>query len=139
MDNFTPISALIGGILCGLSAICFFYFNGKTLGISGILEGFIPPFSPWISERIAVIAGLLTGGALLRIFYPAAFDFQVEASFTHIIIAGVLIGLGARLAGGCTSGHGLCGVGRLSPKSLVATVFFFTTGMLTATLFYLFR
>lgn len=137
MEHFTPISAAIGGFLIGLAAIGYLYFNGKTCGISGIVEGFVPPFSPELPERALFVGGLFAGGALLSIFYPLAYTFDFGYPLYYNVIGGLLVGFGTRFGGGCTSGHGVCGVGRLSIKAIVATLVFLLTGIATASIVHL--
>jgi uncharacterized membrane protein YedE/YeeE len=130
MHNFTPYSALFGGILIGLSASAMLLLDGKVAGISGILAGVLKPVrgdTPW---RISFLAGLLTGGLLLKIWLPEAFDFGIVRPLPLLAIAGLLVGFGTRLGNGCTSGHGICGVSRLAPRSLAATATFIVTGAL---------
>jgi uncharacterized protein len=129
MSNFTPISAAIGGALIGLSAALLMLLTGRIAGISGILGGCLPFGSPDKGWRAAFLLGLIVAplaGALLGHGLPAA---QLPASWTIVIAAGLLVGFGTRLSGGCTSGHGVCGIARLSPRSLVATAVFFVTAM----------
>jgi uncharacterized membrane protein YedE/YeeE len=130
MHNFTPYSALFGGILIGLSASAMLLLDGKVAGISGILAGVLKPVrgdTPW---RVSFLAGLLAGGLLLRIWLPEAFDFGIIRPLPLLAIAGLLVGFGTRLGNGCTSGHGVCGVSRLAPRSLAATATFIFTGAL---------
>ena len=131
MHNFTPIASLLGGMLIGLSASAMLLFDGKIAGISGILAGVLKPIKGDTLWRISFLAGLLAGGMLLRIFFPTAFDFGIIRPLPMLIVAGLLVGFGTRLGSGCTSGHGVCGVSRLSPRSLVATGTFIFTGALT--------
>jgi len=128
MHNFTPLSALFGGILIGLSASAMLLLDGKIAGISGILGGVLKPVKGDTLWRICFLAGLFAGGLLLRILLPGAFAFGLIRPFPILIIAGLLVGFGTRLGSGCTSGHGVCGVSRLSPRSLVATGTFIVTG-----------
>jgi len=128
MHNFTPFAALFGGILIGLSASAMLLLDGKIAGISGILGGVLKPVKGDTLWRICFLAGLFAGGLLLRILLPGAFDFGLIRPFPILIIAGLLVGFGTRLGSGCTSGHGVCGVSRLSPRSLVATGTFIVTG-----------
>jgi uncharacterized membrane protein YedE/YeeE len=128
MHNFTPFSALCGGFLIGLSASAMLLLDGKIAGISGILAGALKPVKGDTLWRICFLAGLLAGGLLLRIVLPGAFAFGIIRPFPLLIVAGLLVGFGTRLGTGCTSGHGVCGVSRLSPRSLVATGTFITTG-----------
>jgi uncharacterized membrane protein YedE/YeeE len=105
--------------------------NGRSLGVSGILSGLLD-FSPGDTAwRVGFVGGLMSGGLLLLAFYPQAFAMAENRSLAATGIAGLLVGFGARLGGGCTSGHGVCGIGRLSPRSIVATLMFMGTGILT--------
>jgi uncharacterized membrane protein YedE/YeeE len=131
MHNFTPFASLFGGMLIGLSGAAMLLLDGKIAGICGILAGVLKPVKSDTLWRVCFVAGLLTGGFALRIFLPGAFDFGILRPFPVLIIAGLLVGFGTRLGNGCTSGHGVCGVGRLSPRSLVATGTFVFTGALT--------
>ncbi|HJU27806.1 MAG TPA: YeeE/YedE thiosulfate transporter family protein [Candidatus Binataceae bacterium] len=128
MANFTPISALIGGVLIGLGASAMLVFNGKIAGISGILAGVLRPVKADTLWRACFISGLLVGGLVLRALLPSAFDFGALRSTGALIIAGLLVGLGTRLGNGCTSGHGVCGIARLSARSIAATATFMATG-----------
>ncbi|HTW89954.1 MAG TPA: YeeE/YedE family protein [Candidatus Binataceae bacterium] len=130
MHNFTPFSALIGGALIGLSASAMLLLDGKIAGISGILAGVLKPASNDTLWRICFLAGLFAGGLLLRILMPGAFDFGIIRPLPMLTIAGLLVGFGTQLGSGCTSGHGVCGVSRLSPRSLVATGTFIVSGAL---------
>jgi uncharacterized protein len=131
MHNFTPIPSLVGGMLIGLSASAMLLLDGKIAGISGILAGVLKPIAGDTLWRICFLAGLLAGGMLLRILLPTAFDFGIIRPLPMLTIAGLLVGFGTRLGSGCTSGHGVCGVSRLSARSLVATATFIFTGALT--------
>ncbi|HVB80679.1 MAG TPA: hypothetical protein VNE82_12135 [Candidatus Binataceae bacterium] len=131
MHNFTPFAALFGGILIGLSASAMLLLDGKIAGVSGILAGVLKPIGGDTLWRICFLGGLLAGGLLLRILLPSAFDFGLIRPFPLLTIAGLLVGFGTRLGSGCTSGHGVCGISRLSPRSLVATATFIFTGALT--------
>jgi len=130
MHNFTPFSALIGGALIGLSASAMLLLDGKIAGVSGILAGVLKPVSNDTLWRICFLAGLFAGGLLLRILMPGAFDFGIIRPLPMLTIAGLLVGFGTQLGSGCTSGHGVCGVSRLSPRSLVATGTFIVSGAL---------
>lgn len=128
--SFTPWSALSGGALIGLAAALFVLLNGRIAGISGIVGGLLVPGRGDVAWRVAFIAGLvlaplgwLTGSALPPL--------RIEAGYPLIIAAGVLVGLSTRYGSGCTSGHGVCGISRLSPRSVVATLCFMGTGFLT--------
>ncbi len=128
MHNFTPLAALTGGILIGLSASAMLLLEGKIAGISGICAGVLSRAKGDIAWRVSFIAGLLAGGMLLRIFLPRAFDFGIIRPYGVLIAAGLLVGFGTRLGNGCTSGHGVCGISRLSPRSMVATMTFIASG-----------
>jgi uncharacterized membrane protein YedE/YeeE len=131
MHNFTPLSALIGGILIGLSASAMLLLEGKIAGISGIFAGVLAPAKGETEWKAAFVGGLFAGGVLLRIFLPSAFDFGIVRPYGMLMLAGVLVGFGTRLGNGCTSGHGICGISRLSARSMVATITFIASGMLT--------
>ena len=131
MHNFTPLASFAGGILIGLSASAMLLLDGKIAGISGILAGVLKPLVGDTLWRVCFLAGLLAGGALLRILLPTAFDFGIVRPLPLLLLAGLLVGFGTRLGNGCTSGHGVCGVSRLSARSIVATGTFIFTGALT--------
>jgi uncharacterized membrane protein YedE/YeeE len=130
MHSFTPVAALIGGILIGLSAAAMLLLEGKIAGISGICAGVLNPAKGETTWKLSFMAGLLAGGILLRIFLPSAFDFGIIRPHGALMIAGLLVGFGTRLGNGCTSGHGVCGISRLSPRSIVATITFIASGAL---------
>jgi len=130
MHNFTPLASLAGGVLIGLSASAMLLLDGKIAGISGILAGVLKPVKGDTLWRICFLTGLLAGGLLLKEFLPGAFEFGLIRPFPLLAIAGLLVGFGTRLGSGCTSGHGVCGISRLSPRSLVATATFIFTGAL---------
>jgi len=131
MEHFTPVASLVGGMLIGLSASALLLFDGKVAGVSGIVGGLLSPPKNDTLWRAVFIAGLLTGGLLFRLFSPHAFDIDVSRSAGAVALAGLLVGFGTRLGSGCTSGHGVCGLSRLSPRSLVATVTFIAAGVAT--------
>jgi hypothetical protein len=128
VHNFTPLAGLSGGILIGLSASAMLLLDGKIAGISGILAGVLKPVRGDTLWRVCFLAGLLAGGLLLRTLQPGAFDFGIIRPFPLLVIAGLLVGFGTRLGSGCTSGHGVCGVSRLSLRSVVATGTFMFSG-----------
>jgi uncharacterized protein len=128
MTNFTPFASLAGGLLIGISAAAMLLFNGKIAGISGILAGVLRPTKFDTSWRLCFVAGLMVGGLILRVILPQSFAFGIIRSTGVLAIAGVLVGMGTRLANGCTSGHGVCGVSRLSVRSMLATSIFIATG-----------
>jgi len=131
VENFTPISALTGGLLIGLAATLTLAVNGRIAGISGILSGVLAPRGGEIAWRVLFIAGLLSGAAiwLLVSGRPLPVDLQAGPGLT--IIAGLLVGFGTRLGSGCTSGHGICGLARFSRRSFTATVVFMVTAIVT--------
>jgi len=131
MNNFTPFASLIGGILIGLSASAMLLLDGKVAGISGIFAGVLRPVKGDLAWKACFTAGLLVGGFLLRFFLPQAFAFGIVRSWPVLVMAGLLVGFGTRLGNGCTSGHGVCGVSRLSTRSIVATATFMATGAAT--------
>jgi uncharacterized protein len=128
MTNFTPFASLAGGLLIGISAASMLLFNGKIAGISGILAGVLRPVKSDTSWRLCFVAGLMVGGLILRVILPQSFEFGIIRSTGALAIAGLLVGMGTRLANGCTSGHGVCGVSRLSMRSMLATAIFIATG-----------
>jgi uncharacterized membrane protein YedE/YeeE len=129
-NAFTPWSAAIGGVLIGLAAAMFVLLNGRIAGISGVLGGLLRPRPGDRAWRIAFVAGLLLAplGYALVAAVPAP---QIDADIPLLVIAGLLVGVGTRYGSGCTSGHGVCGISRLSPRSLVATVLFMAAGFAT--------
>jgi len=131
VHNFTPVASLLGGILIGLSASAMLLLEGKIAGISGIFAGMLRPVSNDTAWRACFVAGLLAGGMLLRVFMPTAYDFGIIRSYGVLIVAGLLVGFGTRLGNGCTSGHGVCGISRLSARSMVATAVFISSGAIT--------
>ena len=131
MHDFTPVPALIGGALIGLSASILLLTHGKVAGISGLYGGILRRATPDRALRVAFIAGLLVAGLLVRVFAPAAFETEWTATLPLALVAGLLVGFGTQLGNGCTSGHGVCGMSRLSARSLVATGTFMATGIVT--------
>jgi len=128
MTDFTPISALLGGGLLGLAALILLKFNGRIAGISGVIGGVLQPTGDkaW---RWLFLIGIIVG-PLLATPFTERVDITLDASWPLIISAGFLVGIGSRLGSGCTSGHGICGIGRLSPRSIVATLIFMATAAL---------
>ncbi|MDO8432820.1 MAG: YeeE/YedE thiosulfate transporter family protein [Candidatus Binatus sp.] len=131
MQNFTPVASLAGGILIGLASAAMLLLNGKIAGVSGICAGLLMPARNETLWRACFVAGLLAGGAMLRFWIPAAFDFGALKSSAVLAAAGLLVGFGTRLGNGCTSGHGVCGVSRLSARSIFATATFMACGAAT--------
>jgi uncharacterized membrane protein YedE/YeeE len=128
MENFTPVASLIGGILIGLSASAMLLFSGKIAGISGIVGGLVELKKNDVLWRAAFVAGLLMGGFILRLLAPHLLQVAVVRSWGALLLAGLMVGFGARLGNGCTSGHGVCGISRFSPRSIIATVIFIVVG-----------
>jgi len=118
-------------MLIGVASLLMLLFNGKILGISGIIGGILRPRGGDKTWRFAFLMGLVTGGAILLIVRPEAFTIAVTRSPLALVMAGLLVGYGTQLGKGCTSGHGICGVSRLSPRSIVATLTFMLSGILT--------
>lgn len=131
MANFTPLSAAIGGALIGLSAVLLMLLTGRIAGISGIFGGLLNPDSSDRGWRIAFLAGLILAPLLAGWIGYGMPTPQLPSSWTVIAAAGLLVGFGSRLGGGCTSGHGICGVARLSVRSIAATAIFMLTAIAT--------
>jgi uncharacterized membrane protein YedE/YeeE len=131
VEHFTALSSLLGGALIGLGASILLLFNGRVAGISGILGGALSPAPGDTLWRLMFLLGLVSVGAVGVLIQPAAFSAGPTRSILAITLAGFLVGYGTRLGNGCTSGHGVCGVSRLSPRSLIATATFMATGALT--------
>lgn len=128
--NFTPWASLIGGLLIGLATAMFLLLNGRIAGISGILGGLLRPTKGDIRWRIAFIAGLVFSPIAFSVVAPLP-AVQIDADTTSLVTAGLLVGIGTRYGSGCTSGHGVCGISRLSPRSMVATTLFMLAGFIT--------
>lgn len=124
---FTPWSALIGGMLIGSAASILILFNGRIAGISGVVGGFFSSARSDVGWRYAFIAGLL-GAPIIYSLFAGLPAVQIDAGPGILIVAGLLVGVGTRYGSGCTSGHGVCGLSRLSPRSLVATLTFMAAG-----------
>jgi uncharacterized protein len=131
MANFTPVSAAIGGVLIGLSAVLLMLSTGRIAGISGIFSGLLNMRGEDKGWRVAFIAGLILAPVIAGLIGRAMAPPKLPANWAVIIAAGLLVGFGTRLGGGCTSGHGICGIGRLSPRSIVATIVFMAVGIIT--------
>ena len=129
-NAFTPWSSLLGGVLIGVAAAMFALLNGRIAGISGVLGSLLTPVRGDVGWRVAFIAGLVGAPVLYALFaeVPAV---QIDASYGALVAAGLLVGIGTRYGSGCTSGHGVCGLSRLSLRSLVATATFMGAGFLT--------
>jgi len=128
--HFTPGASFAGGLLIGLASVLFLFMNGRIAGISGILGGLLAPGKGDTGWRLAFLGGLLAAPLLVSLFQAVPAP-TVEAGTPVLLIAGLLVGLGTRYGSGCTSGHGVCGLSRLSPRSLVATAAFMLAGFAT--------
>ena len=124
--HFTPWTSLAGGVLIGIAAAMLVLLNGRIAGISGIVGGLFTPRHGEIAWRLAFIAGLLAAPVLISGSMP-----RIDASFGTLVVAGLLVGVGTSYGSGCTSGHGVCGLSRLSPRSLAATAAFMVAGIAT--------
>ena len=132
MVDFTPISALIGGALIGLAAVLLLRLNGRVAGISGIANGVLSAQAGDRSWRALFLIGLVVGGLMYQTISGVPLMTREGFSLAQLATAGVLVGFGTRLGSGCTSGHGVCGIARLSRRSLFATLTFMGTGIATA-------
>ncbi len=131
MIEFTPIASTLGGLLIGTASATLLLLHGRVAGISGIVGGLMEPSTADRSWRAAFLLGLLAAGAVAYAVVPARFGGESSTSPVWLVIAGLLVGVGTRLGGGCTSGHGVCGMSRLSPRSLTATAIFMVVAMAT--------
>ena len=131
MENFTPVSGLIGGLLIGLAAALLLLLNGRISGISGIVGGLLVSKSSDAGWRVVFVAGLLLGAFAYMLAAGGTIPVQMQASLPVLVVAGLLVGFGTRLGSGCTSGHGVCGIARLSKRSIAATATFFGVAILT--------
>jgi uncharacterized protein len=131
MENFTPVSGLIGGILIGLAAVMLLLLNGRIAGISGIAGGIIGSSGGNLYWRLAFVAGLVLGPLIVTWIKGAAPEVSIQATWPSLILAGLLVGFGTRLGSGCTSGHGVCGIARGSMRSIMATATFFAVAVAT--------
>ena len=133
--HFTPWTALAGGVLLGIASALFILLNGRILGISGILGGLLPPRKGDSGWRISFLLGTLAAPLAMSWLLPGASSLlpapRIDASVVLVVVAGLLVGIGTRYASGCTSGHGVCGLSRLSARSLVATLSFMGAGFAT--------
>ena len=134
MTEFEVLMPLTGGILIGIAASMILLFNGKIAGVSGIFGGMLFQQGKERAWRLSFIAGLIAGGVLLYIINAEFFENSSGRGLLAVTIAGLLVGIGTRVGGGCTSGHGVCGIGRFSGRSLVATVTFVIAGLVTVAL-----
>ena len=131
MENFTPISALIGGGLIGLAAAILLLLNGRIAGVSGVVGELLRPTEGDAGWRVAFVLGLVAGPLVYQLVVGHMLAVTIDAGLPALIVAGFLVGFGTNLGSGCTSGHGVCGISRLSPRSIVATAVFMSAGMIT--------
>ena len=129
-NHFTPWASLAGGVLLGLASAIFILVNGRILGISGIVGGLFRPKAGDVGWRLSFLLGLLVA-PLLYALVAGPIAARIDAGWVTVVIAGLLVGVGTRFGSGCTSGHGVCGLSRLSPRSLVATLAFMGAGFVT--------
>jgi len=129
-NAFTPWPALAGGLLIGIAAAMFVLLNGRIAGVSGVLGGLVSPAKGDVAWRMSFVLGLLIAPTVYA-FFSAGTPLRIDAGEGALVLAGLLVGAGTRYGSGCTSGHGICGLSRLSPRSLVATLAFMGTGFVT--------
>jgi len=128
--NFTPVSAFTGGVIIGLAVVVFFLLNGRLVGISGIASNALTEKNNRFDNFLFLI-GLIVGPILYTLFTNKEINVTISNSYVLLIIAGLLVGLGTRISGGCTSGHGISGIGRFSLRSIIATITFMIVGIIT--------
>jgi uncharacterized membrane protein YedE/YeeE len=128
--SFTPIPSLLGGMILGLAAALYVFLHGRILGISGIVSGLLHPNMTDSAWRLSLVLGLISAPFLAALFFGIIPIVEIDSSWLGIVIAGFLVGFGAQYGSGCTSGHGICGLSRLSPRSLVATLAFMSAGFI---------
>ncbi len=129
--NFTPWSALIGGALLGLAAAGMWWLLGRLAGVSSILGNAVTSRGEDFTWRMAFIAGLFLAGFAAVVLFPGEVRINLDAGYGQVLLAGALVGLGTQMGGGCTSGHGVCGLSRLSLRSIAGTLLFMVAGMVT--------
>jgi uncharacterized membrane protein YedE/YeeE len=127
---FTPFPALLGGIMLGIAATLYILLHGRILGISGIISGLLSPKSGDVNWRLTLVLGIVSAPFWAALLFDIHAKSVIDADWPAIVIAGMLVGFGANYGSGCTSGHGICGLSRLSPRSLVATLTFMGAGFL---------
>ena len=128
--NFTPVAATIGGMIIGLAVVMFFLFNGRLVGISGIASNALTEKDNKF-DNLLFLLGLIVGPIIYSLFTSKEINITISNSFILLIFAGLLVGIGTRVSGGCTSGHGISGIGRFSLRSIIATITFMVVGILT--------
>ena len=128
--HFTPVPAFLGGVLIGLAVALFFFFNGRLIGISGIASNFLITKKKRF-DNLLFIVGLIIGPVVYKLFSSQEINISISNSFFLLSVAGLLVGVGTRIGGGCTSGHGISGIARFSLRSIIATITFMIVGILT--------
>jgi uncharacterized membrane protein YedE/YeeE len=128
--SFTPVPSMLGGMILGVAVALYVLLHGRILGISGIVSGLLHPKLTDTAWRLSLVLGLITAPFLGAIFFGIFPIVEIDSSWLAIGIAGLLVGFGAQYSSGCTSGHGICGLSRLSPRSLVATLAFMSAGFI---------
>ncbi|MEY4496058.1 MAG: hypothetical protein RL744_1122 [Pseudomonadota bacterium] len=128
--TFSPGPAFLGGILLGIAAALYVILHGRILGISGIVSGLLTPKEGDVNWRLSLLLGILSAPFWASLLFDLHTTTVIDADWVAIVIAGLLVGFGAHYGSGCTSGHGVCGLSRLSPRSLVATISFMSAGFL---------
>ena len=128
--SFTPVPSMLGGMILGVAVALYVLLHGRILGISGIVSGLLHPRLTDTAWRLSLVLGLITAPFLGAIFFGIFPIVEIDSSWLAIGIAGLLVGFGAQYSSGCTSGHGICGLSRLSPRSLVATISFMAAGFI---------
>ena len=128
--NFTPYSALTGGVIIGFAVAIFFYFNGRLVGISGIASNALTEERNRL-DNVLFLIGLIIGPIIYTLFNQEQINISISNSYLLLMFAGLLVGIGTRISGGCTSGHGISGIGRFSVRSIVATITFMIVGIIT--------
>ncbi len=131
MEDFTPVGGLIGGLLIGLASALMMLFNGQIAGISGIVGSMLAKKASEVGWRAVFVAGLLLGAFIYMLVTGGAMPVNIQASLPVMVVAGLLVGFGTRLGAGCTSGHGISGIARFSKRSIVATLVFMATAIIT--------
>jgi uncharacterized membrane protein YedE/YeeE len=129
------INALLGGVIIGGAVSLMLLWNGRVTGISGIINGTLSPVKGDTAWRVMFVAGLVLGGFVLRLIHPEVFSGQLDTGLGSTIAAGLLVGFGTVMGSGCTSGHGVCGISRMSLRSLLATIVFIGAGVLSVVIF----
>ena len=131
MESFTPVASTVGGVLIGIAAAGLLMFHGRIAGISGIAGGIFRREAGDVTWRVMFLAGLFFAGVVWSYFRPMDYHFGIERSTLALVVAGLAVGVGTQLGSGCTSGHGVCGIGRFSKRSTIATITFMSTAALT--------